>query len=180
MRKRFSKARMPSPAMGVGLLALFVALGGAAYAVDSKSEGGLVRSPAVKNILFEHSEDNVMQPLAKVGGVKLSGRCEDYNTTGTRFQIYAKAERAVPGELFSLQNTDNGSAVIANTNGINLQPGVRVGVAILEASAGTFRRKLFSIVLRRGKQVINVEMQGYVTTNGSSCEAYGTATAGTR
>ena len=173
------KLGMPSPAMLVALTALFVAVGGAAYAVDQERGSGLVAKPQIKNVFFEHSEDNVMQTLAKAGGIKLSARCEDYNSTGTRLQIYAKSKKSVPGDLFAVQNTDNGQALVGNTNGINLQPDERTGVAILEANAGQFRRKLFSIVFVNGQQAINVELQGYVTTNGSSCEAHGTVSLGT-
>jgi hypothetical protein len=168
----------PTPAMAVGLTALFVALSGTAYAVEAQSDG-LVTAPIVKNVFFERSRDSVAQDLTKVAGIKLTGKCEPYSTTGTRFQIFARSGEAASAELFATQTENGGSTAVADSNLITLQPGVKTGVALVEATSGNSRRKLFSIMFHRGNQVVNVQIHGLAQTNGSYCRAYGTATAGT-
>lgn len=164
----------PPPAIAAVILVLLGALGGTAYAVEAQSDG-LVTTPIVKNVFFERSRDSVTQDLTKVLGIKLTGACEPYSTTGTRFHIYAKSGHAASAELFASET----GPFNADTNFISLQPGVKTGVAVVEATAGNSRRKLFSIMFHKGHQVINVQIHGLAQTNGSYCRAYGTVTAGT-
>jgi hypothetical protein len=176
------KHRVPSPAMGVAIVALFAGLGGGAYALEARSGGSSGGSP-VASVAFEGPPDSVRQAIGSAGGIKLFGTCTPTTIngqSGTSFLLSAKSERATEAELFAPQ-TENGSHMHTDTNHFVLQANQRQDLAVVQAAGVVnVRKKLFSLMFHRGEKVTNVEINGRAGNagGGAFCAAYGTITPG--